>query len=112
MKFNWQQLSPRERDALLRHFLMKRQMDAPVTATKICAALHDTHYLSCFTKPDGKAVLRFVTTAKGARSGSSISDDLSDGIYKAALRAKGVQVEDGFGAAAIPRSRSARMARS
>src|SRR5688500_13832158 len=99
MKFDWQQLSPRERDALLRHFLMKRNMDAPVSAEKVCAALHKAHYLSCFTNPDGRAIFRFVTTAKGVRSGASVSDELADGIYKAALRARGVEVEDGFGAA-------------
>jgi hypothetical protein len=112
MKFDWQQLSPREREALLRHFLLKRKMDGPVTAEKVCAALHKTHYLSCYAKADGKAVFRFVTTAKGVRSGMSMSDELTDGIYKAALRAKGVDVEDGFGVAFGARSRPVRIGRS
>jgi hypothetical protein len=112
MKFDWEQLSPRERDALLRHFLLRRQMDALVTAEKVCAALHKTHYLSCYTNPDGRSYFRFVTTAKGVRSGASMSDDLTDGIYKAALRAKGVQVEDAFGVAIRAPARGTRAVHS
>ena len=96
MKFYWEQLSPREREALLRHFLLHRRTEAPITAEQVCAALQRTHYLSLRTKQDGRAVFRFVTTAKGARSGASVADKLTEGIYKAALRAKGVQVEDAF----------------
>lgn len=104
MKFDWQQLSPREREALLRHFLLKRK-NVPVTAEKVCAALHATHYLSCYSNPDGKAIFRFVHTAKGARSGASVAENLTDGIFKAALRTKGIQVEDGFGGWVPPQSR-------
>ena len=95
MKFYWEQLSPRERDALLRHFLLRKRLDAPVTAEGVCAALQKTHSLSCYSNKEGKIVFQFVTTARGARSGASQAEDFSEGIYKAALRARGVQVEDG-----------------
>ena len=95
MKFYWEQLSPRERDVMLRHFLLKRR-DVPVTAEGVCAALQKTHSLSCFSSKEGKLVFQFVTTERGARTGASLAEDFSDGIYKAALRAKGVQVEDGL----------------
>src|SRR5688500_5003260 len=97
MKFYWEQLSPCEREALLRHFLLRKPWDAPVTAEGVCAALQKTHALSCHSNKEGKLVFQFVTTARGARSGASLADDFSEGIYKAALRAKGVQVEDNYG---------------
>lgn len=96
MKFYWEQLSPRERETLLRHFLLRKRFDAPVTAEGICAALQKTHALSCYSNREGKLVFQFVTTSRGARSGASLADDFSEGIFKAALRAKGVEVEDGF----------------
>jgi hypothetical protein len=102
MKFYWEQLSPKERDMLLRHFLLKRK-DTPVTAEGVCAALQKTHSLSCYSSKEGKLVFQFVTTNRGARTGASLAEDFSEGIYKAALRAKGVQVEDHFGTAAGPR---------
>lgn len=115
MKFVWQQLSPGEREALLRHVLLKRATAGPVTAEKICAALHKTHSLSCFTESQGKVFFRFEMTSKavrqGARSGESLSEEFADGIYKAALRAKGVEVEDGFNPARN-RTRSARLMRA
>jgi hypothetical protein len=111
MKFDWQQLSPNEREVLLRHFLLKQKMDIAVTAEKVCAAMQETHYLSCYTTPQGKAVIQFVTTKKGARSGASTSDSLDDGIYKAALRARGVDLEDGLVAALGKRRQSPKMAR-
>jgi hypothetical protein len=116
MKFFWQQLSPGEKEALLRHVLLKQQrVQGPVTAEKVCAALQKTHSLSCFTQPEGKVHFRFEMTAKtvrsGARSGVSLSDEFADGIYKAALRAKGVQVEDGF-RAARNRGKSPRLAQA
>jgi hypothetical protein len=100
MKFYWQQLSPKEREVLLRHFLLKRNLDAPVTAERVCAALQKTHSLSCHTSAQGKAVIQFVTHKAGVRSGTSLADDLAEGIYKAALRAKGVELEDGLVTAA------------
>lgn len=116
MKFVWQQLSPGEKEALLRHVLLKQQSAlGPVTAEKVCAALQETHSLTCFTQVEGKVHFRFEMTAKkvrtGARSGVSLSDEFADGIYKAALRAKGVQVEDGF-RAARNRGRTPRLARA
>lgn len=96
MKFYWDQLSPRERDVLLRHFLLKKRMDSPVTAEGVCAALQKTHSLSCHSSKEGKLVFQFVTHARGARAGASLAEDVSEGIYKAALRAKGVDVDDGF----------------
>jgi hypothetical protein len=88
-------LSPREREALLRHFLLRKRLDTPVTAEGVCAALQKTHSLSCYSNKEGKIVFQFVTTARGSKSGASLADDFSEGIYKAALRAKGVEVEDG-----------------
>ena len=95
MKFYWEQLSPREREALLRHFLLKKRTDTPVTAEGVCAVLQKTHALSCYSSKEGKLVFQFVTTARGARTGASLADDVSEGIYKAALRAKGVELDDG-----------------
>jgi hypothetical protein len=117
MKFDWQQLSRGEREVLLRHFLLKRQ-DSPATAQKVCAVMQKTHYMSCHTGPDGKAVVQFFTTSapertgQPVRAGASLSEDLAEGIFKAALRAKGVQVEDGMSAAfAMTTSNSARAGR-
>jgi hypothetical protein len=113
MKFYWEQLSPREREALLRHFLLRKPLDAPVTAEGVCAALQKTHSLSCYSSKEGKLVFQFVTTARGSRSGASLAEDFSDGIYKAALRAKGIEVEDGLAVSiAARRNGSARMARA
>jgi hypothetical protein len=93
MRFVWQQLSPGEREVLLRHFLLKRK-DAPVTAEGVCAAMKETHYLSCRTDASGKARILFITARKGVPTGKSVADDLAEGIFKAALRAKGIEVED------------------
>ena len=112
MKFYWEQLSPREREVLLRHFLLKKRTDAPVTAEGVCAALQKTHALSCYSSKEGKLVFQFVTTARGAKTGASLADDVSDGIYKAALRAKGVQVEDGFAVSIGARNKGVRFARA
>lgn len=104
MKIYWEQLSPRERDILLRHFLLQRR-DVPVTAEGVCAALRKTHSLSCHSSKEGKLVFRFVNTQRGARTGASLADEFSEGIYKAALRAKGLKVEDGISThLAAPRS--------
>src|SRR5688572_10418258 len=110
MKFYWEQLSPNEREMLLRHFLLK-QRNAPVTAEGVCAALQKTHSLSCYSSKDGKLVFQFVTARRGARTGASLADDFSEGIYKAALRAKGVEVEDEMGAQ-VPARGATRLARA
>jgi len=110
MKFYWEQLSPNEREMLLRHFLLK-QRNTPVTAEGVCAALQKTHSLSCHSNKDGKLVFQFVTARRGARTGASLADDFSEGIFKAALRAKGVEVEDPHEAQLAPR-RATRLARA
>lgn len=110
MKFYWEQLSPNEREVLLRHVLIKRP-DAPVTAEGVCAVLQKTHSLSCYPSKEGKLVFQFVTVKRGARTGASLAEDFSEGIYKAALRAKGVQVEDGLRVRPETR-RNARLARA
>ena len=65
MKFYWEQLSPCEREVLLRHFLLKKKTDLPVTAEGVCAALQKTHSLSCHSNKEGKLVFQFVTTSRG-----------------------------------------------
>ena len=112
MKFYWDQLSPRERDVLLRHFLLKKRKDAPVTAEGVCAALQKTHSLSCHSSKEGKLVFQFITTARGARTGASLADDFSEGIFKAALRAKGVEVDDGFAVSVASRGAQLRAQRA
>ena len=95
MRFDWQQLSPRERQVLVRHFLFSSNTPASVTPEKVCEVMQKTHHhLTCYTSRDGKAVIEFVTK-RGVRSGVSTADTLADGIFKAALRAKGVELEDG-----------------
>lgn len=111
MKIYWEQLSPRERDVLLRHFLLKRR-DEPVTAEGVCAALQKTHSLSCYSSKEGKLVFQFITTQRGARTGASLAEDFQEGIYKAALRAKGLQVEDGIAVNIAARRNSSRVARA
>lgn len=95
MRFDWQQLSPRERQVLVRHFLFRADMPASVTPEKVCAVMQRTHQLTCYTTKDGKAVIEFVTK-RGVRAGVSTAETFTDGIFKAALRAKGVDLEDGL----------------
>jgi hypothetical protein len=112
MKFYWDQLSPRERDILLRHFLLKKKMDTPVTAEGVCAALQKTHTLSCQSSKEGKFVFQFITMSRSARTGSSLDEDVTEGIFKAALRAKGVEVEDGTALSKIARQSATHERRS
>ena|SRR5687768_5067171 len=111
MKIYWEQLSPHEREILLRHFLLQRR-NVPVTAEGVCAALRKTHSLSCRSSKEGKLVFRFVNTQRGARTGASLADEFSEGIYKAALRAKGLDVEDGLAANFAARRSSTSVARA
>ena len=111
MKIYWEQLSPRERETLLRHFLLQRRNE-PVTAEGVCAALRKTHSLSCHSSKEGKLVFRFVNTHRGARTGASQADEFSEGIYKAALRAKGIDVEDGLASGFVSRRSSTSIART
>ena len=103
MRFDWQQLSPREQQVLVRHFLLRPDGAAQVTPEKVCAVMQKTHQLSCYTTKEGKAVIEF-TTRRGARSIKSTADTFTEGIFKAALRAKGVNVEDD-GMSRHPRSK-------
>ncbi len=94
MRFDWQQLSPCERQVLVRHVLL--QAGGPVTPEKVCSVMQKTHQLTCYTRKDGKAVIEFVTK-RGVRAGVSTAETFTEGIFKAALRARGVEVDDGFG---------------
>jgi len=95
MRFDWQQLSPGERQILVRHFLLRPNGSAPVTPERVCAVMQKTHQLTCYMSKDGKAVIEFVTK-RGMRTGVSTAETLTEGIFKAALRARGVDVEDGL----------------
>ena len=94
MRFDWQQLSPGERQVLVRHFLLRSDAISQVTPEKVCAVMQKTHQLTCYTHDAGKAVIEFVTK-HGARAGVSTAETFTEGIFKAALRAKGVDVDDG-----------------
>jgi hypothetical protein len=111
MRFDWQQLSPREREVLVRHFLFRSNAAVSVTPEKVCAAMQRTHQLTCHTTREGKAVIEFVTR-RGIRAGVSTAETITDGIFKAALRAKGVELVDGFGSSTASRRRSASFVRA
>jgi hypothetical protein len=93
MKFDWQQLSPQERQTLVRHVLFRPNATAPVTPENVCEVMQKTHQLTCYTR-DGKAVIEFVTR-RGTATVASTAETFTEGIFKAALRARGVDVEDG-----------------
>jgi hypothetical protein len=93
MKLDWQQLSPRERDTALRHYIFHDKLDSAVTAQKICEEMSRTHFLLCDKASGRSSVFRFVA-GKGKGAGVAVSDDVCDGIYKAALRALGVDLSD------------------
>ena len=105
MRFDWQQLSPRERQVLVRHVLFRPNTRATVTPEKVCSVMQKTHQLTCYTTRDGKAVIEFITR-RGAVSAVSTAETFTEGIFKAALRAKGVEVADGT--RLRPRSKSSR----
>ena len=94
MRFDWQQLSPGERQILVRHFLLRPNASSPVTPEKVCTVMQKTHQLTCYMSKDGKAVIEFVTK-RGIRAGISTAETFTEGIFKAALRARGVEVDDG-----------------
>jgi hypothetical protein len=93
MKLDWQQLSPKERETALKHYVLHDKIDSQVTAQKIWEEMSQTHFLFCDQSLDGPAVFQFIP-GKGKRTGLATSHDLNEGIYKAALRALGVDVED------------------
>lgn len=101
MKYDWRQLSPREKDALLRHFILHQSTNTPVTAEIICQAMQRTHFLSCLPKGKGSSVFQFLPGSAGQGAGAAIAEDTAEGIYKAALRTSGVDVFD-------PRERASR----
>src|SRR5215510_105136 len=105
MRFDWQQLSPRERQVLVRYILFRPNAGTSVTPEKVCAVMQKTHQLTCYTTNDGKAVIEFVNK-QGVRSGVSTAETFTDGIFKAALRAKGVELEDGLTPLAPARRRT------
>lgn len=93
MKLDWQQLSPRERDTALRHYIFHDKLNSAVTAQKICEEMSRTHFLLCDKAPGRSSVFRFVA-GKGRTAGIAVSEDVTEGIYKAALRALGVNISD------------------
>jgi hypothetical protein len=93
MKLDWQQLSPRERDTALRHYILHDKLNSTVTAQVICEEMSRTHFLYTDQALGGRSVFKFVP-GKGKSAGVAVSDDVSEGVYKAALRALGVEVCD------------------
>jgi len=71
--------------------------------------MRKSHHLTCHTTYDGKAVIEFVTK-RGVRAGVSTAETFTEGIFKAALRATGIQVEDGSMASVAARRRHAALA--
>lgn len=104
MRYEWRQLSPGEQEALVRHFILRQPKSTPVTAEKICTEMQRTHFLACTPGGKGRSVFQFFGSA-GIQSGSAVSDDPVEGIYKAALRSSGVEVFD-------PREKGAARARA
>jgi hypothetical protein len=93
MIVHWQQFSPGEKDALLRHFVLHTQR-ASVTAEKVCKVMQQTHFFTCVSPAGGRTLVEFVSGKPGAKPGAAIAEDLTEGIYQAALRAYGVELAD------------------
>jgi hypothetical protein len=79
MRFDWQQLSPRERQVLVRHFLLRPDA-AQVTPEQVCAVMQKTHQLSCYTNSEGQAVIEFVTK-RGHSAAVSTAETFTEGIF-------------------------------
>lgn len=97
MRYDWRQLSPREKDALLRHFILhEHTTNTPVTPEEIYEAMQRTHFLSCTPAGEkGKgSVFQFLPGSTGKKKGAAVAEDTVDGIYKAALRSSGVDLFD------------------
>lgn len=94
MKYDWRQLSPGERKALVRHVILRQESPEAVTAESICAAMQRTHFLSCTPGGKGRTVFQFFTGSSEARGGAAVAEDPVEGIYKAALRTSGVEIFD------------------
>ena len=94
MQYDWRQLSPGEKDALLRHFILHQPTNTPVTPERIYAAMQRTHFLSCSPAGEKGSVFQFLPGSTGKKKGAAVAEDTVDGIYKAALRSSGVDVFD------------------
>ena len=106
MRMHWQQFSPAEKEALLGHFVL-HQPKEPVSAEKVWREMQKTHFLSCVSAVGGSAVIGFGPSAPGGQGGVAVSEDITEGIYIAALRAAGVDLVDGT----PEKSRATRIAR-
>src|SRR4051812_22929419 len=93
MRVHWRQFSPGEKEALLRHYVFHERA-AAVSPEKVCEAMQETHFLSCVSPGGGRTLVEFVSARPGLRPGSAIAEDLTDGIYQAALRAYGIDLDD------------------
>ena len=94
MRMHWQQFSPAEKEALLRHFVL-HQPQEPVSPEKVWREMQKTHFLSCVSAVGGAAVIDFGPSRPGKLGGVAVSEDITEGIYIAALRAAGVDLDDG-----------------
>lgn len=94
MRYDWRQLSPREKDALLRHFVLHQHTNTPVTPEKIYETMQRTHFLSCTPAKGKESIFQFLPGSSGKATGAAVAEDTVDGIYKAALRSSGVEVFD------------------
>src|SRR5687767_10400177 len=104
MRVYWQQFSPGEKEAMLRHYIL-HEKNASVSPEKVCQAMQQTHFLACVSPGGGPSLVEFVSSKPGVPAGKAIAQDLTDGIYQAALRATGVDLEE-----EAPRSRRTRRA--
>lgn len=93
MRLQWQQFSPAEKEAILRHYIL-HQKSGQVSPEKVCQVMRETHFLTCVSPGNGKTLVEFVSSGAGANTGAAIASDLTEGIYKAALRAQGVELVD------------------
>ena len=103
MKYDWRQLSPGEKDALLRHFIL-HQKSVSVTPEKIYETMQRTHFLSCAPAAQGGSVFQFLPGSTTKSCGSAVAEDTVDGIYKAALRTSGVDLFDSMEPRTQPRA--------
>jgi len=83
---------------LLRHYIL-HQNKGQVSPEKVCQVMKETHFLTCVSPGNGKTLVEFVSSCAGSNTGAAISNDLDDGIYKAALRAQGLELVDELGQA-------------
>ena len=94
MRYDWRQLSPGEKEALLRHFVLHQPTHSPVTVEQIYETMQRTHFLSCSPAPAGGSVFQFLPAGGARNAGAAVADDTVEGIYKAALRTQGIDLYD------------------